>query len=64
MAEFSKGDRIPIRDGSEAEIVSDTPLGSGGQGEVYKVTYKGKDYALKWYTASSIREMAEKFSKR
>ena len=63
MAEFAKGDRIPIRDGSEAEIVSDTPLGSGGQGEVYKVTYKGKDYALKWYTASSIREMAEKFSK-
>lgn len=24
-------------------------LGSGGQGEVYKVQYKGKDYALKWY---------------
>ena len=63
MVEFKRGDRIPILDGSEAEVLGDKPLGSGGQGEVYKVLYKGKEYALKWYTASSIRDMAKEFSK-
>lgn len=62
MAEFAKGDRIPIQDGSEAEILDDEPLGSGGQGEVYRVVYKGNEYALKWYTALNIRENAEEFS--
>jgi serine/threonine protein kinase len=28
-------------------------LGSGGQGEVYKVKWGGKDFALKWYYAQS-----------
>jgi serine/threonine protein kinase len=28
-------------------------LGSGGQGEVYRIQYKGKDYALKWYFPDS-----------
>jgi len=29
-------------------------LGEGGQGSVYKVTYNGKDMALKWYKPGSL----------
>ena len=35
-------------------------LGSGGQGEVYKVQYKGKDYALKWYFSDSATSEQKK----
>ena len=41
------GDSIKIVSGGEATIEKE--LGSGGQGSVYKVTYYGKEYALKWY---------------
>ena len=44
----------PRSGGGTAEIVSDRPLGSGGQGEVHRVRYKDKEYALKWYTCKSI----------
>ena len=36
-----KGDNITILD----------YIAEGGQGEVYKVDYKGQKYALKWYKA-------------
>lgn len=35
-------------------ITSDQKIGEGSQGEVYKVIYKGSEYALKWYTAKEI----------
>ena len=41
------GDRVRIKNGGEAQIVSE--FGSGGQGTVYRVHYQGLDYALKWY---------------
>ena len=41
---------IRIVDGNNTEIkVNHLISDKGGQGDVYHVTYKGKDYALKWY---------------
>ena len=55
MAEYKKGQRIPLANGSNAEIIG--KLGEGGQGTVYRVKLGGKEYALKWYHdgASFIR---------
>ena len=47
MANLKKGDRVKIKFGGEAVIKEE--LGAGGQGTVYRVSYNGKDYALKWY---------------
>ena len=39
-------------------------LGSGNQGEVYKVAYEGKEYALKWYFKSmATKEQKENLIK-
>ena len=47
MAHLNIGDKIPTTDG---EIISvDEELGEGGEGVVYRVTWRGKPYALKWY---------------
>ena len=54
MSQFVKNDNVSIFPDGEATIISDSPLGSGGQGEVYLVEYKGNKYALKWYTNTSI----------
>ncbi len=61
MAFLSKGKKIPLDNGSEATIVSDEPLGSGGQGEVYLVEYRGEKYALKWYTSDRIVDNKTQF---
>lgn len=50
---------IQIEGGGEAEILDE--FGSGGQGTVYKVRYKDKDYALKWYHKDLFHEKAAKF---
>jgi serine/threonine protein kinase len=42
------GDKVAIRGGSAECRVGDF-LGGGGQGEVYRATWQGKEYALKWY---------------
>lgn len=48
MAEYyPKGYKIPLANGSYAEIIQ--KLGEGGQGVVYRVAIGGKEYALKWY---------------
>ena len=47
MSVIKVGDTVKMKNGGEAKILSE--FGSGGQGTVYKVTYNGKDYALKWY---------------
>ena len=43
-------DRLTVDDSRENR------LGGGGQGEVYRVEYKGRQLALKWYTARAILE--------
>lgn len=45
--ELTKGTKIPLELGGCAEILG--KIGSGGQGGVYKVSYNGREYALKWY---------------
>lgn len=47
MSMIKCGDTVKMKNGSEAKILSE--FGSGGQGTVYKVSYNGKEYALKWY---------------
>lgn len=44
---IKQGDKIKIQTGGEATVLQE--LGSGGQGTVYKVSYNGNEYALKWY---------------
>ena len=39
MAEYKKGQRIPLANGSNAEIIG--KLGEGGQGTVYRVKLGG-----------------------
>ena len=47
MSLFKNGDIIETIEGNKIKI--DKYLASGGQGDVYQVTYKGKSKALKWY---------------
>lgn len=47
MSVIKIGDTVKMKNGGEAKILSE--FGSGGQGTVYKVSYSGKEYALKWY---------------
>jgi len=54
MRELKAGERVPIEDGGEAVVLKE--LGRGGQGIVYLVRYRGREYALKWYFISRIRE--------
>jgi len=55
MAEyFEKGTKIPLTNGDSA-VIGDR-LGEGGQGVVYRVVVSGKDYALKWYHAGTIKD--------
>ena len=53
MAEyFTKGHKIPLVNGSYAEIIQ--KLGEGGQGVVYRVKIANEEYALKWYHKNAI----------
>ncbi len=63
MTTFKKNKRIKTDMGAELTIVSDEPLGSGGQGEVYRVSFKGKECALKWYTSEKIKDNEDNFKK-
>ncbi len=49
MPIFKQGDRLRLAS-SIAEITIKDFIASGGQGEVYRILYFGKDYALKWYS--------------
>lgn len=53
MRELKIGERVEIEAGGEAVV--ERELGRGGQGIVYLVRYRGRDYALKWYFISRIR---------
>ncbi len=52
MNDFQRGQRIRLTSGEELEIIE--KLGEGGQGIVYKVSYNGKNYALKWYKPDKL----------
>ncbi|MGN0686522.1 MAG: protein kinase [Oscillospiraceae bacterium] len=51
---FKVGDRIPLELGGEAEITR--TLGQGGQGAVYRASYRGQDYALKMYFTNKLKQ--------
>ena len=48
MARLKLNSSVRTTDGEE--ILVKDELGEGGQGTVYKVLYKGKERALKWYS--------------
>lgn len=54
MQEFKKGKKIKLENGEEITIIN--KLGEGGQGVVYKVAYRDKEYALKWYFPKSLTD--------
>lgn len=47
------GDRIPMELGGDAEITQS--LGQGGQGAVFRASYRGRDYALKMYFTNKLK---------
>ena len=49
MPTFKEGDRIPLESGN-VSITIKSYIAQGGQGEVYRVSYLGRDFALKWYS--------------
>lgn len=53
MRELKIGERVPVEAGGEAVVSRE--LGRSGQGVVYLVRYRGRDYALKWYFISRIK---------
>ncbi len=52
MSEFCRGSRIPLQNGETAEVCD--KLGEGGQGIVYLVYIKNRQYALKWYHQKAL----------
>ncbi len=48
------GDRIPMELGGEAEVTQ--LLGQGGQGAVYRASYRGRDHALKMYFPNKLKD--------
>ena len=54
--EWNSGEAVPMENGGSAQVVG--KLGEGGQGTVYKVTFEGKDYALKWYHSTALKDPA------
>lgn len=59
MGSLKVGDTVKMKYGGEAEILAE--FGSGGQGTVYKVSYNGKEYALKWYHKDVFKDKAKDF---
>lgn len=53
MSELKMGDRVRILNGGECKVLA--KLGEGGQGIVYKVSYEGKEMALKWYFIEKMK---------
>jgi eukaryotic-like serine/threonine-protein kinase len=59
MAVLKAGDKVSMKLGGEATVISE--FGSGGQGTVYKVSYNGKEYALKWYHKGVFKGKEKEF---
>ena len=49
MSTFKTGDLVPLA-GNNSTVRILNYIAEGGQGEVYKVEYQGREYALKWYS--------------
>ena len=58
MALPKKGDRIPLANGGELELLK--KLGEGGQGTVFRAAYSGQEYALKWYKSSYLQDLKKR----
>ena len=54
MEEFKAGKKISLANGGDITVIA--KLGEGGQGTVYKVSYNGKEYALKWYFPKAMKQ--------
>jgi len=50
MSELQVNSIIKLTNGKQCQVLEE--LGRGGQGIVYKVSYDGGEYALKWYIIS------------
>lgn len=59
MAVLKAGDKVSMKLGGEATVISE--FGSGGQGTVYKVSYNEKEYALKWYHKGVFKGKEKEF---
>ena len=59
MATLQIGDSVKMKYGGEAKVLEE--FGSGGQGTVYKVSYNGKKYALKWYHKDVFKGKEKEF---
>lgn len=57
MRELSVGDKLKSL--NNEDIIVQKKLGSGGQGDVYKVKFRGKDCALKWYDLTKMSNPRE-----
>ena len=55
MAEYKKGQRIPLANGSNAEIIG--KLGEGGQGTVYRVNSEGRNMHSNGTTTAQPEEV-------
>ena len=55
MADLKNGSTVQLTNGGQVTVQG--KLGEGGQGAVYKVTYDGKDYALKWYLPDYLKRL-------
>lgn len=61
MATLKKGNKVQMKYGGEATVLDE--FGLGGQGTVYKVSYQGKEYALKWYHKGVFKGKEKEFYK-
>ena len=61
MGLLKVGDTVKMKFGGEAKVLAE--FGSGGQGTVYKVSYNGKEYALKWYHKGVFAGKEQEFYK-
>lgn len=55
MSDFKPGKRLQLTNGGMITVKS--KIGEGGQGSVYKVSYNGAEYALKWYLSSYLKSL-------
>lgn len=55
MADFKPGKKLLLTNGDP--IIVKAKIGEGGQGSVYKVTYNGAEYALKWYLSNYLKSL-------
>ena len=55
MAELKNGFKGRTVNGGEFTVLEF--LGGGGQGNVYKISFNGREMALKWYHKSTIEKM-------